>query len=193
VSTPDGLLNVVMVGNLLEMAEVINRNHYSGEMDDLEEEEEIFARLRYRRFCTWFAGEYVTILGGIWVHPSYIFKRALLQFCLCLIFYKRERQAQLVNVPLTTGCTSLKLERLILAHFETQWPELMPLMETMLDDEAPITSDTWSFNWTGPMFKIARRNSDIAKALALTSTEKRDFPREPIYSPDGDMDVAAES
>jgi hypothetical protein len=66
-------------------------------------------------------------------------------------------------------------------------------METLLADEASIIGDTLSFGWTGPMFKIARRNSEMAKELAASSMEKRDFAREPIYSPEGDMDVAAES
>lgn len=173
---------------------MIDRNHYSGQIDDLEQEEETFARLQYRRFCTWFAGEFVTILGGIWVHPSYIFKRALLQFCLCLVFYKRQTQAQSRDIPLTTGCTAVKVERLIMAHLETQWPELMPWMESMLADEASTTTrDTLTFGWTGPMFKIAHRNSEMVKELAAASIEKRDFVREPIYRPEGGMDVAMES
>jgi hypothetical protein len=181
VSSPAGLLELVMVGTLLEVAEVIDRRHYTGKVDDLEEEEIAFARLRYRRFCTWFSNQFITVIGAAWVHPSYIFQRSLLQFSACLIYYKRERQAQSADVPTTSGCTARKMEQMIHEHLATHWPELTRSMAALLDDEVEMGMDVSSFRWTGPMFIIAKRNSEVATELTQSAMEKRDFVREPIY------------
>jgi hypothetical protein len=184
VSTPHGLLDLVMVGTLLEMAHVISRSHYLGGVDALEEEEECFARWRYRRFCTWFSKQFVTIIGNRWVHPSYVFKRFMLRFCVVLVFYKREREAQ---ATVTEGCTALAMEKKIMSHIRSDWPELMPLMKALLDEGADITMDVSSFRWTGPIFKIAKRES-FGSQHAQSRQEMMDYTREPIYSLGGQVE-----
>jgi hypothetical protein len=82
--------------------ELSNTFDPTGNGEPANTEEQNVAQLYYQQFTTWFSKEHVTIVGGAWVHPLYIFQRSLVEFGAALVFYKRlEPHCEPLSTPQT--------------------------------------------------------------------------------------------
>jgi hypothetical protein len=89
ISSPEGLLDVIMVGNTLEFAFALNR-HYTAKQTppDVAEEQHV-AMYRYRLFQSWYNRNYILNVEGQYLSPSYVFNRSLITFGAALCSYFR--------------------------------------------------------------------------------------------------------
>ena len=139
---PQGLLDVMAIGNILECAQVLDRRSYQKPgVPQAEKSEMAMARRRYRKLAIVFALRYSTVVGGRKTHPLSIFRRSLVEFAAAIVVYKREQEGQ--SPP-----TSRNVYQRMLAMFETNYPELIPCWETM------ISKGLGSLVWTGPPITI---------------------------------------
>jgi hypothetical protein len=148
ITTQNGLLDMVMAGNIVEFAEVLNRQHYKKTVSKHELEEENVMRWRFRLFIKWFSATYVTYVGGQQVHASYIFNKSLIQFAATLVGYIKLK-------PKSTGVkeiTPIQMQTAISMRFRRSHSELFAAYVSRLG--LPVSS----FAWPGPDIKIVLRD-----------------------------------
>jgi hypothetical protein len=164
ISTQEGLLDVIMLGNLLEFSKA-----FAGKSKaNSESEEQDVARFRYRRFMAWFADHHLIATDSLLVNPFYIFYRSLIEFGSSLSAYK-----SVWSESNPRGQSAALFQRHILEHVENQWPRLVPRFQQLLD------SPTRLFTWSGPTFTIWRRDRLPPNFAAL---ESMDLPHSPVFS-----------
>jgi hypothetical protein len=169
IHNPEGFLDVIMVGNLLEFSKA-----FAGKSTgNAEVEEQDVARFRYRRFMGWFADHHILVFDSHLVNPWYVFYRSLIEFGSSLCVYKS------VWPELNTdgGFTEGPLRRCISEHIRDQWAILLPRFSQLLK------SPTRLFKWTGPSFKIWRRDELPPNFVAPETIDHPDFP---VLSANGD-------
>jgi hypothetical protein len=182
ITQPSQLEQLVLVGGLLELAEVISRPHYMQGPGPQVVEEEAYARMRYRRVCAWFSANFITVINGKWVHPSYVFKTSLARLAAALTLYKRRRPNRDSKVK---NGTAPELDAKIRRHFIRDWPELNKPYDAYL-----LEGKVVSFTWDGPPFTVHRRDSAKVEALVAIGLTELAFPgslahslRKPRYPP----------
>src|SRR2546425_5020047 len=89
ISIPQCLLDVIVVGNVIELTVALDHQSYSGMMGagTIEEEQEA-ANTWYRFFIRWFCKKNCVLIGNHWLNPAYIFKKSLVDFAATILFYK---------------------------------------------------------------------------------------------------------
>jgi hypothetical protein len=158
VSTQEGLLDIIMLGNILELSKV-----FSGKSKaTLENEEQDMARLRYRRFMMWFADHHLIVLDGELVNPWYVCYRSLLEFATSLCEYK--------SVWSDDNGAAILFRRQVTEHISHQWPLLLPRFLQLLD------SPTRLFTWSGPALTIWQRDHLPPNFAAPESMDVADSP-----------------
>jgi hypothetical protein len=164
IATQDGFLDVVLVGNLIELADVINRTFYNHTVTADVREEQNIARCRYRRFQTWFSERFVIFMEDYWISSSYIFKRSLLELSAAIVGYKFDKEG---TVKAPAHCTAKAVERAVRRHFQNDWPDLEPKLSELLRNPPSELS------WTGPQIHIRKRPVEPLSPILL---EFIDFP-----------------
>jgi hypothetical protein len=177
-TTMAGLMDVIAIGNLLELAHVIDHRHYDGEIQWVESREMAMARWRYRKLQTHFAKWYVTIIDGVSVCPISVFRRSLVEFAAAIIIYKRKATA--ASFPKAEGCSKQLFERKMYNLFQVNYPELMPRLRTL------VTTESEHMYWNGPPITIRRREKgDRMRSTKHSSPKKMmptfDFPDSRLY------------
>jgi len=74
ITTTAGLMDMMAIGNLLELANVIDRHSYQQGIHWTEEPEMALAQWRYRKLQVYFTKRYVTMVGGKSVSPLSVFR-----------------------------------------------------------------------------------------------------------------------
>jgi hypothetical protein len=171
IETEVGFLDLVMVGNLVELADIINRASYNHTILPEDREEQNIARGRYRRFQVWFAEHFVVLMDKRWVSPFYVFKRSLLQVSAAIVGYKRDKDG-LIKGP--AYCTVNAVESALRRHFQKDWPELVYKLEKLLQ------SPPSEMFWTGPKICIQNRPREPYSPIL---DETIDFLPDPIFQP----------
>jgi hypothetical protein len=167
IRTQDGLLDVIMVGSLIELAEIINRSHYEKTETDQEREEENVMRWRYRLFIKWFVSNYTTRLDNELVNPTYVFYKHFLQVAAALVIYMKQ-------CPKVTGLSNispLQVQSDISRRIRRSNPELFAAFTRLL------ATGPSSFGWTGPAIEISSRG--IGQPI---SSDPKDIASHPLYT-----------
>jgi hypothetical protein len=167
VTTPEGLLDIVSVGNILEFSAVFEPASRRGLKEVVEERN--LAMWRYRLFQRWFNSRYIIEIDGENVNPSYIFHRSLVDFGVALYFYAKrwESHAEI-------GLTPVKLRELIVNHIRMDWQYLSTIFLDLLSQDL---SNSHSLRWRGPNFTIVPRPQHGVD-------EMREWSGHPIYRED---------
>jgi hypothetical protein len=168
IESEEGFLNLVIVGNLIELADIINRKSYTHTISAEIREEQNIARCRYRRFQIWFAEHFVVFMEDHWISPSYIFQRSLLELSAAIVGYKWDKDG-VVKAP--AHCTAKAVESAVCRHFQNDWPDLVPKLNELL--QTPPSE----FFWTGPKIHIQTRPVEPISPILV---ECLDFPPHPI-------------
>ena len=181
INTQDGFLDVIMVGTLIELADVINRRSYLKTNTPVLIEEQNAARHTYRRFLVWFCKTYQIFMGNHCVTPFYMMRRTLVEVAAAITVYKRERDSLSEE-----GCTAESVQLMVTGWLTQHWPELVPKFKKL------VAKPHRTFRWTGPDFRILKL-AEISLPSALLH-EVLDLPDDPIIisdqDDDGDMGVA---
>jgi hypothetical protein len=151
ITTVSGLMDIMAIGNLLELAQVIDRRWYGDGIDPAEGTEMAIARWRYRKLQTYFAKRYVVEVGGNSISPLSIFRRSLVEFAAAVIVYKQKKSDV---APEELGGKADELRANMNDLFRSNHPELLPCLERLVKNEAQ------HLYWTGPSITIRRRTLD---------------------------------
>jgi hypothetical protein len=156
---PQGLLDIIAIGNILECAQVLDRRSYKIPGVPLVEQSEMaMARWRYRKLAVVFAQQYSMAVGGQQISPLSIFRRSLIEFAAAIIIYKREQECQ------EPCCTAADVYQKVSMLFEANYPEFIPCLETM------ISNKVGSLIWTGPPITIQPNSAGKPTRQAAIST-----------------------
>ena len=138
-----GFWDIVMIGNVLECAQVLDIRSYSS-LGVLAHElvEMAVARGRYRRLSVIFEGQYSVTVGSIKTNPFSVFRRSLVEFAAALIVYKKEHDRS------HDICSAKDVEDKMMIFFKKNYPELLPCLLEI------ISKKSGSFSWTGPPIEI---------------------------------------
>lgn len=197
-TTTTGLMDIMAIGNLLELAHVIDRRAYKKGIHWTEQPELGIARWSYHKLQVYFAKRYVTIVGGKSVSPLSLFRRSFVEFAAAVTVYKR--RAYTINCPKVEGCTKYAMEKKMIALFQSNYLELLPALRKLVDEE-------WQFMyWTGPSITVrAREKNDHIQRRKKVDPMKHmlqlDFDDRMIFLPpaltdevdeDGDVKMATD-
>jgi hypothetical protein len=142
----EGLLDFMALGNIIELATVLDRDFYESDKHRKEKEIEIsIARLRYRSFQSFFARRYQIKINGKSIHPLVIFQRSLVDLAATIVFYMEDTKDCPRDPPDSTA--SLVKHR-IDELFKT-FPEFMSSAF-----ERRVSQPPRFLHWTGPEFEI---------------------------------------
>lgn len=173
--TQSGLLDLLIVGNVIEFAEALSRPHFAGKVANHIKEEENVARWRYRQLMNWFAANHVIIMGNFVISPWYIMQLSLVRFASSLCAYMTRWKA----ASEIKGCTVPKFRAAVEKHLRRDYPELLGKFKSLESDPPP------SFAWQGPNFSVVCR-SNLSTEMA--SSEVRDLDSDRVYLGDLDED-----
>jgi hypothetical protein len=175
ISTVDGLLTIIAVGNMVELAMALDHTSYTGSSLQDRDEAEV-AITRYHLFIRWFSQQYCLLIGQDCITPQYLFAKRLADFAATIYKY-RSIQCEGANSYKIPGFTPLKLQKLLSIHIDTSWPHLIPYFHQVLKN--PSTS----LDWTGPKFSIYSRTNTFLHTLSnLGIHEQFDYSLDSIYS-----------
>lgn len=171
IRTADGLLGVIAVGCVLEYAAALDRDRYLSAYDPQTNipqlTEEGHARTRFRVIMKTFGIRYTTSIGGITVHPYYIWNRILVRFGAALATYMQTARGKAPKVP---GVEPASVTAAVRAHLRSDHPHLVPCFEQDLKDR-PTT-----LTWDGPQIIITPRSIDDASVM-----EAREWADDPLF------------
>jgi hypothetical protein len=176
ITTRDGLLDFIMVGNLLEFSTVFDHYHHVGIKIAPEwVEERNVARWRYRLFQSWFNRRFILDMKDVGVNPCYLFNKSLIGFAdaLCSYLKRWERKVKL-------GISVKGIISMVTTHIGTEWQDLLSGFEKLRSQDP---SKGRSLTWDGPNFLVlARDDSQVWKEL-------QDFPDDPVYGDSDELEV----
>jgi hypothetical protein len=135
----------------LELAAALDRRSYTDGITDEEKLEQSVARWMYRRLACWFEENYILSVENQWVHPSYIFKRSLIEFAAAVVVYKDLVAGE---VPVVPGCSAKALRRKVFAIISDDMEELTPLLEKL------VNSSHNFLRWSGPSLVVTQHSGD---------------------------------
>jgi hypothetical protein len=180
ITTTSGFLDFMAIGNLLELAHVIDHRSYSGKGHDYEEQAEMgVARWRYRKLQVFFAKRYVTMVGEKSIFPMSIFRRSLVEFAAAVIVYKKSVKG--AGYPKIEGCTRYQVERKMISLFEANYPELLPCLHERVKEENEY------LYWTGPPITIRPFDKKLDRRRGFhgqvqpKNCRQMDFDDKPIF------------
>jgi len=178
VTTMDGLLDIVMVGNMLELAPALSFKHFGKHVPEEVLEEQNIAMWRYRLFQSWFIRRYILVIADQSVNPCYLFNKSLIQFCagLCSYMKRWEKQVKL-------GVTPKQVTAIVVDHFRNEWQDLLGSFEKILHEDP---SNSGWFTWNGPHFSIFPCDE------SQVWTEPQDWQQDPVYNEPSDDDEEEE-
>ena len=180
ITTTAGPMDMMAIGNLLELANVIDRHSYQQGIHWTEEPEMALAQWRYRKLQVYFTKRYVTMVGGKSVSPLSVFRRSLVEFAAAIIVYKRSVKG--AAYPKVKGCTKYQLEQKMINLFKSNYPELLPALRALVAKEHEF------MYWTGPPITIRPvEKGDHTRRTKWVETMKAvrqlDFDDNPIFLP----------
>jgi hypothetical protein len=178
----DGLKDIMAIGNVLELATILDRRSYVGTGPHWTERIEMgSSRAMYRRLQTILAVKYVFRVGGQLIVPVAVFQRSLVEFAAAIVVYKEDMEA---TVGPAQGYPASRVKAKMVKLFESNHPELLPKLLSLIDSRVEY------LNWNGPPISIERRAEEHQTfrrvnrntPAMLNNRPQRDFTDFPIYS-----------
>lgn len=151
IRTENGLKDVMAIGNILELATVLDRRCYVGSGLHWTERLEMgTSREMYRQLQSIISLNYVLSVEGKPIRPSAVFQRSLLEFAAAVVVYKEDMHAAR-KIP---SCSPVKVKEKMLSLFRSNYPELLPKLQSLIHRRAQY------LYWTGPTISISRRTKE---------------------------------
>lgn len=165
-STESGLINLMYVGNIIQLRQFLDRRKT---IAVLEEAEEVVAVQRCQALQKWFCKNYRVHINGRYIQPQSIFIRSLMEFGASIVTYSKEIQDQ--------KQASVK-KKDIIAFFQKNFPDTIDTFTGLIMDNLPM------FRWDGGPLSIVPRVDNFHRE------EHRDFIDMEIYNQDSDSTVS---
>jgi hypothetical protein len=187
IRTEDGLKDIMAIGNILQLAPVMDRRCYLSSGGHWTERVEMaFSRSWYRQLQTIIAQHFVLSVEGKPISPYAIFQRSLVEFAAAVVVYKEDMS----TVRKITGFPPSKVKDKMVAVFQTNYPELLPKLHSLIKNRVQY------LYWTGPKISITERIHDHLlfqhrksnTPMMINNAPQQDFSDSPLYietAPDG--------
>lgn len=186
IATPDGLLDIIAVGCVLEFASVLSRERYKTGYDENSDEaiagsvQACHARSRFRVIMKTFATRYTTIISGQIIHPSYIWNKLLVQFGAALVTYMKKQDTV---VPKSTGINPKTITQAVRKHLATDHPHLLSPFRVELKKKPT------ALTWNGPIIEVIHKKNGFDGVMdALGVEEASEMPSGDLYCGHDDDD-----
>jgi hypothetical protein len=177
ISTVDGLLDLISMGNMVELSRALDDGNYTGDPMDEEEEDEIDAAItRYRMFMRWYALKFSVVIGKEWVNAWYVFKKRLVDFAATVLLYVSEQEPLALKITGDHELTARAMRKHLTKHFSLSWRELMPYWRSQQGKASIFLSDSFS-----DMRIVERTDQRRRQFAALGMTFKSEFSGARIY------------
>jgi hypothetical protein len=174
ISTVNGLLTLITVGNIVELALALDHSSYTRSPLSAGEEAEV-AITRYHIFIQWFSQQYCLLIGQDCITPRYLFAKRLADFAATIYKYRTIQCGQANNQKIP-GFTPSKLHQLLSIQISECWPYLTPYFDKAIKNPSSY------LYWTGPVFSIRRRTNTLLQILSnLEIHEQFDYSLDSIY------------
>jgi hypothetical protein len=126
VTVLDGVLDIMALGNVIELARALDQLQYSGmETTDEELDEMDAATTRYRLFVRWYSRRFAFIINDEWVSPSYIFRKGLIDYAATVLHYVREQEEDALTIDDEHVLSAAVMKKHLLKHISTHWRRLV--------------------------------------------------------------------
>jgi hypothetical protein len=146
---PDGLLDLVTLGNLIELIRCLDRRSYTDGIPTFEDAELEYARLAFAKFKILFCTHHHLIVDTQKVDPmTELFDISLLRFAVTLIVYKRRKSR--FNTAFGLG----ELIKKIADHLSEFHARLVPKFTQDIQRPEDQLEYIRTFDWTGPDFTV---------------------------------------
>jgi hypothetical protein len=180
--TMDGLLDLMALGNLIELGYILDLRTYRKDPAAKEDHGEMIASRRwYRRIQKIVASIHVVYIKGRKTNVLSLFRRSLVEFAAALLTYKQNEHSK---CPKVKGFSPEKLQATIEQYFKANYPELLQVF-------GRLTAKKHNYlYWTGPEFSIKLKLKEAKKARA--SREFFNFEDFTLYDLDEDFGEAHE-
>jgi hypothetical protein len=146
----DGLLDLTMLGNLLEFSQYLDRRHRTGNIPSSEQGEIEFIQRAFAGFKDLFCANHHLMVGERMVDPrAELFDLSLIQFAVTLVRCK-------ANEALFQDSNgTFDLKRTVSKHLSIFHSQLLPhFKKDILRPQADLVY-LCSFDWMGPEFTVA--------------------------------------
>lgn len=160
----EGLLDVIVLGCVLEFATALNRFCYTQSYNPDDEdtikdmEQEHLSRTFFRAIMKAFGSRYTLTLDRALVHPTHLWQSIMVRFAVVIVGYMKAKAKEVRKEP---GFTPKALEKQLRLHFQTDHPHLLPAFNAALDD-SPRPCE---LIWDGPTIKVIQRTAAFESFL----------------------------
>ena len=177
ISTVDGLLDLISMGNMIELSRPLDYGNYTGDPVSAEEDDEIDATItRYRLFIRWYARRFSVVIGKEWVNATYVFKKRLVDFAASVLLYVTEQQPFSLRIFPDHKLTPGAMRKLLTKHFSTHWREMLPYWQLQQTKASIFLSDPF------PGVTIVERTEEKERQFAVLGLKfKSQFTEGKIY------------
>jgi hypothetical protein len=179
--TADGLKDIMAIGNLLELATVVDRRYYQGSPPGIKERVEMgTARSMYRQLQCVLSTTYTIRVNGKPIPPLLVFRRSLVELAAALVVYKEAMDGAFGHShPITAD----KVKGKVISFFKDNYPNLLPRLHVLIKSRQEL------LYWSGPELSIVQRTdqhrffSQNRKNTAAMKMNRplRDFIDAPLY------------
>lgn len=174
IMTENGLLDVMTLGNLVEVAPILDcRSYKASGIHHLEWSEMGYARWIYRMLQSNISRRFSFKVGNKFVPPLLIFRRSLLEFAAAIVTYMQDTEDISAK---NEACNALKLKEKMVTFFDSNYPELLSQLHHHINNGVEYLC------WRGPKITITKR-SEEDRPLRPQNQEIRDpdFTDSPLY------------
>lgn len=179
---PEGLLDVIALGCVLEFSAALSRERYEETYDTgtdaacADRMQEDHTRTWFRVLMKTFTTKYTIVVGTEVVHASYLWHSVMVGFAAALVNYVTARQN---TVDLAPGVTPESVASAVRLHLREDHPHLVAAFNYALEDKRVRTSLTWD----GPAFKVVSKSDPTYRLFeALGILEDHDLAAWPLHA-----------
>jgi hypothetical protein len=148
--TTNGLLDLVTLGNLIELLPYLDRRSYSDNIPPSEDGEAGYARMAFANFKALFCANQHLIIDSQKADPmTALFDISLLRFAINLVTYKKKKYS------FDGAFTPLELSSKITNHLYQYHRQLLPLFKKDIQRPEVDLPYLRTFDWMGPDFLVA--------------------------------------
>ena len=154
--TMDGVLDLMSLGNIVELGYVMDFRTYREERVPNEDRGEmIAARCCFRTIQKIIASLYSAYVEGRKTNVISIFRRSLVEFAAGLVTYKRNEHSK---CPQVEGFSPEKFQAKIEQYFKANYPELLQIFGRLI-----LKKQNYLY-WNGPQFSLKLQSKESKKA-----------------------------
>jgi hypothetical protein len=185
VLSSDGLKDIIAVGNLLDLAGIIDHRAYLANGIPAKDRLEVgTCRSMYRQLQSVICRNFVIRVAGKPILPLLVFRRSLVEFAAAVVVYKENAEARFPNLATYSAA---RVKEKTLEHFRSNHPDLLPRLQDLIKNQFQY------LYWTGPEISITEHTKDHClfsfqkrNTAAMELNRKlRDFTDWPLYVSSG--------